>query len=144
MKHVLCAFLLFALPALAAISQRQSPVSQWNGGSSTTCYANLLGSGYHSGDLIVVWTYWTTSGTNNLTASVADSYGNGVGSVNPAYPSAVGPTLQPAASSPAAAQIFYASNTKSGSGNDTVTVTYSGTASTSGCVFVEYQGADTS
>jgi hypothetical protein len=147
MKHVLCVFLLFALPAFATISQRQSPVSQWNSGSSTTCSNYLPGSGYVAGDLIVVWTYWTTSGTNNLTASVADTYGNGVGTVNPVYPSAVGPTVQPSASSPIAAQIFYAKNTKSGSGNDTITVSYSvnGTptaATTSGCVFVEYQGAD--
>jgi|HubBroStandDraft_4_1064222.scaffolds.fasta_scaffold1367668_1 hypothetical protein len=92
MKHVLCAFLLFALPAFATISQRQSPVSTWNSGTSSSCFATL-GSGYVAGDLIVVWTYWTTSGTNNLTASVADSYKNGVGSPNPVYPSAVGPTV---------------------------------------------------
>ena len=89
----------------------------------------------------MVWTYWTTSGANNLSASVKDFYGNGVGSP-PFYSSAVGPTVQSAASSPTAAQIFYAKDTTSGSGGDVVTVTYSGSASTSGCVVVEYQGAD--
>ena len=54
MKYAVCAFLLFALPAFATISQRQSPVSTWNGSSSTSCF-NTLGSAYHSGDLIVVW-----------------------------------------------------------------------------------------
>jgi len=142
MKHVLCAFLLFALPALATISQRQSPVSQFNSSASSTCSATL-GSGYVAGDLIVVWTYWTTTGTNNLTASVGDSYLNGTG-FPPVYPSAVGPTVQSAASSPVAAQIFYAKKTLSGIGGDLVTVTYSGSATTSGCVIVEYQGADQS
>jgi uncharacterized repeat protein (TIGR03803 family) len=63
------------------------------------------------------------------------------------YVSAVGPTVQSAASSPTAAQIFYAKKTVSGSGGDILTVTYSvngvpTNANTSGCVFVEYQGAD--
>ena len=135
MKHVLCAFLFLALPAFATISQRQSPVSQWNSSPTSSCYASL-GSGYHSGDLIVVWTYWSTgSSSNNLTASVGDALGN-------SYVSAVGPTLQSASASNTAAQIFYVASTVVGSGPERVTVTYSGSATTSGCVFVEYQGAD--
>jgi hypothetical protein len=73
---------------------------------------------------------------NQLTASVADSpsFGNN-------FVSAVGPTLQ--VGSNTAAQIFYVAGLKSpGTGLDTLTVTFSGSASTSGCVFVEYQGAD--
>jgi hypothetical protein len=133
MKNILYAFLLFALPAFATISQRQSPVSQFNSSSSSTCSATLSGSGYHSGDLIVVWTYWTSSTT--LTATVSDlPYKNN-------YVSAVGPT-QSSASTPTTAQIFYAANTKVGTGGDVITVQFSGSASTSGCVFVEYLGAD--
>jgi hypothetical protein len=130
-----CAILLFTLPAFATISQRQSPVSHWNSGASLTCSA-ALGSGYIPGDLIVVWTFWkTNSPPNNLTASVADlPYTN-------TYLTAVGPTLQSASNT--YAQIFYAKNiTNTGSGGDAVTVTYSGSADSSGCVFVEYQGAD--
>lgn len=41
MKHVLCLSLLFALPAYATISQRQSPVSQFNASDS---YLPRLGS----------------------------------------------------------------------------------------------------
>ena len=134
MRHVLLAFLLFALPAAAAISQRQSPVYQWNSSPQSSCYATL-GSGYHSGDLIVVWTYWSTgSSSNNLTASVTDH-----NNPNSSWVSAVGPTLQSASNT--AAQIFYVAST-AGSGSDLVTVAYSGSATTSGCVFVEYQGAD--
>ena len=138
MKFALAAFLFLALPAFATISQRQAPVSHWNSGSATSCSANLSSTYYSAGDLIVVWTYWTSSGT--LTASVSDTpYAN-------KYVSAVGPTLQSAASPPITSQIFYAANTSTsgGPGNDVVTVQYSGSASTSGCVFVEYQGADQS
>jgi hypothetical protein len=133
LKHVLLSIVFFALPAFATISQRQSPVSQWNSSPQTTCYATL-GSGYQSGDLIVVWTYWTSS--SSLTASVGDQV------TNNSYVSAVGPTLQSASSTPITAQIFYVANTRTHTGTDLVTVTFSGSASTSGCVFVEYQGAD--
>jgi len=101
----------------------------------------MLGSGYFQHDLIVVWTFWSTgSSANNLTASVTDN-----NNPNSNWVSAVGPTLQSASNT--AAQIFYVANT-TGSGTDPVTVSYkvNGTltnASTSGCVFVEYQGADT-
>ena len=107
MKRALWIVLLFSLPAFATISQRQAPVSTWQSSPSMTC-SNTLGSAYHSGDLIVVWTFWTTmSSPNNVTATVSDL-------LNGSYPSAVGPTLQPAASN-ASAQIFYARNTASGS-----------------------------
>ena len=137
MKHVLWVSLMFALPAFGAISQRQSPVSQWNG-SGSSCFAPLLGSPtYVATDLIVVWTYWNTgTATNNVTASVTDSYGN-------TYYQAVGPTIQSA--SKTASQIFYAKNIVTpGTGNDTVTVAYNASANASGCVIVEYQGADPS
>jgi hypothetical protein len=67
------------------------------------------------------------------------------------FPSAVGPTLQSAASTPTSAQIFYAENiTGSGVGhNDTVTVTFtcvsscgSPSISAGGIVAVEYSGLD--
>jgi hypothetical protein len=64
MKHVLCVFLLSALPVFATISQRQSSVYQWNSGSSYTCSA-MLGSGYMAGDLIVAWTFWNTGSSAN-------------------------------------------------------------------------------
>ncbi len=135
MKHVLCAFLLSALPAFGTISQRQVPVSQWNSTLKSSCFASL-GTSYTAGDLIVVWTYWSTgSSPNNITASASDP-------LNGTYASAVGPTLQPAASN-TAAQIFYFKNTVTGSGPLQVTVNYSGSVNPSGCVFVEYEGADT-
>jgi len=101
----------------------------------------MLGSSYTAGDLIVVWTYWNTgSSSNNLTAVVTDQ-----NNPNSSWVSAVGPTLQSASNS--AAQIFYAKYIQ-GSGTDTVTVKYylngvQTSANASGCVFVEYQGADT-
>jgi hypothetical protein len=137
MKRVLCAIFVFVLPAFAAISQRQAPVSQWNSTSSSTCSAQL-GSNYQPGDLIVVWTFWATgSSPNALTAGVSDSLNT--------YLSAVGPTVQPSASN-AAAQIFYVKSTANGS-PPLIKVTYylngvQTNANTSGCVFVEYQGAD--
>jgi hypothetical protein len=80
-----------------------------------------------------VWTFWNTgTHANNLTASVSD------GNLNNWF-SAVGPTIQSASNT--VAQIFYARKIV-GSGSDLVTVTYSGSANISGCVIVEYQGAD--
>lgn len=137
----LCIFLLCTLPALATISQRQTPVSQFNSGASSTCF-NAFGSTPTQGDLFVVWTYWSTGGSqNHLTAKVTDS-----ATFNNSFVSAVGPTLQ--VGSNTAAQIFYVANLNSpGTGSDTLTVTYylngvQTNATTSGCVFVEYQGAD--
>jgi hypothetical protein len=128
--------LLFALPAFATISQRQSPVSQWNSSPSSTCIATL-GAGYTPGDLIAVWTFWSTgSSANNLMASVKDQV---TGPPANTYVSAVGPTLQTASNT--AAEIFYVASAQSHSGTDMITVTFSvnGTATnatTSGCVFV--------
>jgi hypothetical protein len=82
--------------------------------------------------MIAVWTTWTTSGTNNVAASVQDLLGNN-------YHVAVGPTLQ--VSSNTAAQIFYATVTSGGS-SDPVTVTFTSTVSSAGCVIAEYSGID--
>jgi hypothetical protein len=137
----LCTFLLCALPALATISQRQAPVSLFNSSPSFTC-VKAFGATSTAGDLFVVWTYWSTgTSSNQLTAKVAD---NLIGFHN-TFSSAVGPTLQ--AASNTYAQIFYAKGITVGTGSDTLTVTYSlngvaTNANTSGCVFVEYQGAD--
>jgi hypothetical protein len=138
----LCAVLLLAVPAFAIIQQRtgQAPVSQFNTTPSSTC-SNTFGATPTAQDLFVVWTYWSTgSSANQLTASVKDStsYGN-------SFVSAVGPTLQVASNT--YAQIFYAANISVGTGSDTLTVTYylngmATNANTSGCVFVEYSGAD--
>jgi hypothetical protein len=136
----LCIFLLCALPALATISQKQTPVSQFNSSASSTCFATF-GSTPTRHDLFVVWTYWNTGASQNqLTATVKDS-----ATFNNTFSSAVGPTLQ--AASNTYAQIFYAKGITVGTGSDTLTVTYSlngvaTNANTSGCVFVEYQGAD--
>jgi hypothetical protein len=133
MQRVLCTLLVLTLPAFGTISQRQSPVSQWNNLSASTTCSATLGSGYTANDLIVVWTFWNTgTNANNLTASVSD------GNLNNWF-SAVGPTIQSASNT--VAQIFYARKIV-GSGSDLVTVTYSGSANISGCVIVEYQGAD--
>jgi hypothetical protein len=137
-RYALSVVLLLATPALATISQRQSPVSQWNTGATSTCFATL-GSTPIATDLFVVWSFWTYTPPNQLTAKVTDSFGN-------TFVSAVGPTLQ--TTSNTYAQIFYVPNLSSpGMGSDKLTVTYylNGTmtnANTSGCVFVEYQGAD--
>jgi hypothetical protein len=61
------------------------------------------------------------------------------------YLSAVGPTLQPSASTPTSAQIFYAKNIQNlHNQSDTVTVAFSGTGtiSAAGVVIVEYSGLD--
>lgn len=86
--HFLPIFLLVAMPAFATISQRQSPVSQWNTTASSTCFATL-GSTPIATDLFVVWSFWTYTPPNQLTAKVTDSFGN-------TFVSAVGPTLQTA------------------------------------------------
>jgi hypothetical protein len=134
----LCALLLLALPGFATIQQRtgQSAVSQFNTLASTTCKATF-GATPVAGDLFVVWTYWSTGlSPNQLTATVADSFPP---PNNNAFVSAVGPTLQ--ITSNTYAQIFYVANLKSpGTGSDQLTVTYSGSTVSSGCVFVEYMG----
>jgi hypothetical protein len=137
----LCVFLLCSLPAFATINQQQSPISQWNSGASSSC-SKQFGSTSNSGDLFVVWTFWSTgSSQNQLTASVTDSSGFGK-----SFPSAVGPTLQVASNT--YAQIFYAKSINAVPlQKDTLTVSYFlngvlSNATTSGCVFVEYQGAD--
>jgi len=104
-----------------------------------------------TGHLLAVWTFWQS--TSTYTAQITDSQNNGTGNP-PVFPSAIGPTLQSATSTPTSAQIFYAANiTGSGVGhNDTVTVTFtctstpticaSATVPSAGVVAVEYSGAD--
>ena len=135
-KLLFCAVLLFALPVFATIAPVQSAAT----------WANTLGicsvpftSSPTGGNLIAVWTSWTTSSANNVTVTqVTDTLGNGTGS--PAsFPSAVGPTIQSASNT--AGQIFYAKNISGGS-PDTVKVTFSSAPSSSNCVIVEISGAD--
>jgi hypothetical protein len=119
--------LVLAAPAFASIAQVQSKAN-WSGGA-TSCTVTPT-SGTNNQNLAVVWTLWTS--TSALTASVSD-----IG-VNTWY-SAVGPTLQ--STSNTSAQLFYAKNI-TGTTNP-ITVTFSGgSASSSGCVFVEYSGLD--
>lgn len=136
-KHVLCCVVvLLTAPAFATITKQQAAAT-WNQTNTTTCVVPF-GMNTTLNNLIVVWTSWqTASGTSNtLTASVQDSPSSN------SYVSAVGPTLQSAASNPTAAQIFYAK--KIAGGSDTVNVTYSGTVHSASCVIVEYSGADQS
>jgi hypothetical protein len=128
-------FLLCAISTFAQISQWQPPVSLWNTAPSSSC-AKQFTTTSQAKDLFVVWTFWTSS--TQITASVADS-----STYHNTFYSAVGPTIQPASGTPIYSQIFYAKSIHLGTGNDTIQVTYSGPASISGCVFVEYQGADT-
>ncbi len=137
-KHVLCCIaLLLASPLFATITIQQS-TALWNQTSTTTC-APTFGTNTGAGNLIVVWTSWQS--TSTFTASVQDTYPPPTGDT---FVSAVGPTLQSAASTPTSAQIFYAKNIHGGA--DTVTVTYNGTGtvSSASCVIVEYSGADKS
>jgi hypothetical protein len=128
--RLFCLLLALANPAFATISQVQSK-AQWSGG--TTSCSVTPSSKTTSGNLVVFWATWTS--TSTLTANVSDT------NVNTWY-SAVGPTLQSATSIPTSAQLFYAKSI-TGTTNP-VTVTFSGgSASTSGCMFVEYSGLDT-
>jgi hypothetical protein len=133
----LSAILLLSLQAFATISAMQSNAS-WTC-SGTSCNVSFT-SNPTGGNLIVVWTFWQSS-TTTVTASVVDSF------ITPphvnTYMSAVGPTLQSAASTPTMGQIFYAKNVNGGL-PDTVTVTFSGSVASAGAVIVEYSGADPS
>ena len=131
-KSVLCCIvLLLASPVFATITKQQSAAT-WNQLSTTNCVVPF-GVATGANNLIVVWTSWQS--TSTFTALVGDSF-----PTQDTFVSAVGPTLQPAASTPTTAQIFYAKKIQGG--NDTVTVTYSGTVSSASCVIVEYSGAD--
>jgi hypothetical protein len=113
----------------AAISQVQSKAN-WSGGTASCAVTPT--SGTTNKNLVVFWATWTS--TSTLTAQVSDGGFN-------TYVSAVGPTLQSATSTPTSAQLFYAKNITGTTNQITVNFT-GGSASTSGCVFVEYQGAD--
>jgi hypothetical protein len=131
-KCLLWMLLLCAAPAPATISAVQSNAT-WNtsGGSCTVPLTNTV-----STHLLVVWATW--SPTSLTVSSVTDS----ATPLNQ-FTSAVGPTVQPAASTPVSAQLFYAKNINGFSGTDNVIVTFSGTATSASCVAVEYMGADT-
>lgn len=128
-----CAILFLALPAFATIAPVQSKAN-WTC-SGTTCAVSFT-SNPITGNLIAVWTFWQSTGT--FTASVQDSP-----TLNNTFYSAVGPTLQSAASTPTTGQIFYAKSINGGSA-DTVTVTFTGTGtiSSAGAVIVEISDAD--
>ena len=122
-----CLILILATPALAAINQVQSKAN-WSGGA-TSC-AVQFNFGTTTNNLVVVWTLWTST---SALASVSDNTALDV------FASAVGPTLQSASNT--SAQIFYAKNIH-GTTNP-ITVSFSGGSATStGCVAVEYSGAD--
>jgi hypothetical protein len=127
----LCAFLLWMQSAFAQISLVPGQNAATWGASGTSCVVTFTNHPSAT-NMIAVWTTWTTSGTNNVAASVQDLLGNN-------YHVAVGPTLQ--VSSNTAAQIFYATVTSGGS-SDPVTVTFTSTVSSAGCVIAEYSGID--
>jgi hypothetical protein len=97
----------------------------------------MLSSGTSTGNLLVVWATWTPGNTVSVTTVFDSQPAN-------SFPSAVGPTLQASASPQISAQIFYAKNITGHSINDTVTVQFSGTATSASCVAVEYSGVDQS
>jgi len=143
-KRTLCAILLLTLPACATIANVQSNANWTCSGSgpSITCKVTLTTQPTTTKNLLAVWTFWQS--TSTYAASVFDSQSNGI---NGFFPSAVGPTLQSAASTPTSGQIFYAASiTGSGVGHDQVTVTFTGPAggsiSSAGVVAVEYSGLD--
>jgi hypothetical protein len=93
---VVIVLMVAALPAFSTISQVRSAAT-WNSSASSTCLVSL--SATNSTDLLVLWTYWRTSGTNNLTvSSITHTLGT-------SFSNAVGPTVQSA--SDTAAEIFY-------------------------------------
>jgi len=129
-SRLFCLLLVLAAPAFATISQVQSKAN-WSGGTASC--AVIPTSGTTHPNLVVFWATWTS--TSTLTVQVSDGGFN-------TYVSAVGPTMQSATSAPTFAQLFYAKDI-TGTTN-TITVNFTGgSASTSGCVFVEYGGLDT-
>lgn len=85
----LCLVLMFAVPALATITQVQSNAT-WGTPNTTSCSVTLTNTTLHN--LLVVWATWSPSSVT--VSKVVDS-----NNTNP-FPSAVGPTVQSAASSP--------------------------------------------
>jgi hypothetical protein len=132
---------LFVVPAFATISKVQSN-AKWTC-SGTSCAQPFTASNPVTHNLIAVWTIWQSTGT--VTASAGDNL-LCAGQPCNTYLSAVGPTLQPNASTPTTAQVFYAKNYQNpGMSPVTVTVTFSGTGTvtSAGVVIVEYSGLDT-
>jgi hypothetical protein len=136
-RLLLCAVIsALSLSASATISQVQSQPN-WSC-SGTSCAATFT-SIPATGDLVVVWTFWQST---TFTATAKDNLTCGTHPCN-TYLSAVGPTLQPSASTPTSAQIFYAKDFQNPSGLSVmVTVTFTGTVSLAGMVIVEYSGLD--
>jgi hypothetical protein len=153
------------MPAFATISQVQS-AAKWTCGTSNqtvTCVINT-NVDVSSNNLLAVWTFWESSNGGApypYTAGVDD---NGTGGGHNNWYSAVGPTLQLAASTPTTAQLFYAKKINAstgGSGGDPIKVTYSclyslgppvtgnpactltPSITLAGVVVVEYSGLDT-
>jgi hypothetical protein len=142
MRKCALSFLLFlALSAHATISAPVQSNATRNS-TGTTCQVQF-GANVAQKDLIAVWTVWSTSGANQMTVvSVKDSDGNGE-PVTGLFPTAVGPTLQPASNT--ATQIFYANSTKVGTSLDTVFVTFSTPTQpgfSASCGIVELAGLD--
>src|SRR5271156_3123472 len=110
MKYRLCVLLLLALPASATISYVRSS-AQWSGGTGSCAVGP---SPTNSGDLIVAWGEWQTSGPNTVTVTAMQSQTSKV------ILSAVGPTVQSASNT--AAQIFDIANINNT--GETVTLTF--------------------
>jgi len=124
-KCIVLLVLLAAFPASATIAQVQSNAA-WNcsnlQGQSVICTVTTK-QPTGGGNLLAIWTFWQapngSGGVYPYSAAVSDQWGND------SFYSAVGPTLQLAASTPTTAQIFYAKNIHtSGQNNEVVTVKY--------------------
>jgi hypothetical protein len=120
--------LVLTLSAFGAISNVQSNAN-WSCptlmGSPVTCVVNTT-THTTSGNLLAVWTFWQP-GTFPYTAAVSDSI------TSNSFASAVGPTVQSAASPLTSAQIFYAANITGSTGADRITVTFTCPSSVPGC-----------
>ncbi len=130
MKYGLCVVFFLVLPASATISYVRSS-AQWSGGTGS-CTVGPAPT--NTGDLIVAWGEWQTSGPNTVTATAGQTQ------TGKTILSAVGPTVQSASNT--AVQIFYVADINNT--GETVTLTFggTGTVTSSACVIVEYSGAD--
>jgi hypothetical protein len=129
-------------------------------GQSVTCAIKTSMDVSHP-NLLAVWTFWESSNGSGGAYPYTASVGDNVTPQNNTFYSAVGPTFQPAASTPTTAQLFYAKDINTSStGGDTITVTYvcpwdpvhsvgnpacttMPSISLAGVVVVEYSGLDT-
>jgi hypothetical protein len=149
-KKYILVVLLLTTPLFATISYVQSNAN-WScptlSGSPVTCMVSTT-THVTATNMIAVWTFWQP-GTFPYTATVTDS----VTPTSNTFYGAVGPTVQSAASTLTAVQIFYAKSIFGSTGADTIKVTFtcpstvtacgsSPTISLAGVVAVEYSGAD--